>query len=63
MPTIDIQDKEEFCLENYMLVGHEKYALSDAYIVEFVHDTTENYLREESVLVGIFMLLQHLSIC
>ena len=28
---------------NYVLVGHEKHALCDGYIVEFVHDATENY--------------------
>ena len=28
---------------NYVLVDHEKHALCDNYIVEFVHDATENY--------------------
>ena len=28
---------------NYVIVDHEKYALCDSYIVEFVHDATENY--------------------
>ena len=27
----------------YMLVDHEKNALCDGYIVEFIHDYTENY--------------------
>ena len=27
----------------YMLVHHEKNALCDSYIVEFIHDATENY--------------------
>ena len=26
-----------------MLVDHEKIALCDGYIVEFIHDATENY--------------------
>ena len=26
-----------------MLVDHEKNALCDGYIIEFIHDTTENY--------------------
>src|SRR3954463_4989212 len=26
-----------------MLVAHEKSALCDSYIVEFIHDSTENY--------------------
>ena len=28
---------------NYVLVDHEKPVLSDNYIVELVHDATENY--------------------
>ena len=36
-PTIFNIDK------NYMLVDHEKHALCDGYVVEFVHDATENY--------------------
>ena len=29
--------------EDYMLVDHEKNALCAGYIVEFIHDATENY--------------------
>ena len=29
--------------KNYVLVDHEKHALCDIYIVEFIHDATENY--------------------
>ena len=29
--------------KNSMLVDHEKNALCDGYIVEFIHDATENY--------------------
>ena len=36
-PTILELDK------NYVFVDHEKHALCDSYIVEFVHDATENY--------------------
>ena len=36
-PTILELDK------NYMFVGHEKHALCDNYIFEFVHDATGNY--------------------
>ena len=36
-PTIFELDK------SYVFVDHEKHALSDSYIVEFVHDATENY--------------------
>src|SRR4051812_25163602 len=41
-----LNDNEEFCLESlyyYLLVDHEKHALCDNYMVEFVHDATENY--------------------
>ena len=30
-------------IKNYMFVDHEKYAACDSYIVEFVHEATENY--------------------
>ena len=30
-------------IENSMLVDHEKNALGAGYIVEFIHDATENY--------------------
>ena len=36
-PTIFELDK------NYVLVDHEKHALCDSYIVEFIRDDTENY--------------------
>ena len=29
--------------KNYVFVDHEKHALCDSYIVEFVHDATESY--------------------
>src|SRR3954465_7074088 len=28
---------------NYEFVDHEKHALCDSYIIEFIHDATENY--------------------
>ena len=31
-----------------MLIGHEKNALCDSYIVEFIHDATENYYERGS---------------
>ena len=36
-----------------MLLDHEKNALCDGYIVELIHDATENYMREEYMLVGV----------
>ena len=32
--------------KNSMLVGHENNSLCDGYIVEFIHDATENYYEE-----------------
>src|SRR4051812_690550 len=46
LPTMDVFNDEEVCLESlydYVLVDHEKHALCDGYIIEFVHDATENY--------------------
>ena len=31
--------------ETFVLVDHEKHVLCDSYIVEFVHDATENYFE------------------
>ena len=36
-PTIFELDK------NYVFVDHEKHALCDSYIVDFIHEATENY--------------------
>ena len=33
---------------NSMLVDHEKNALCDSYIVEFIHDATKNYYERGS---------------
>ena len=35
---------------NYVLVDHEKHALCDSYMVEFVHDATENGVGEVLIL-------------
>ena len=49
---------------NCVLLDHDKHALCDNYVVEFVHDATEKIImREENMVVGIFMLLKHLSFC
>ena len=44
-PTIIDENKFAYVdsNKNYMLVDHEKNALCDSYIVEFIHDATENY--------------------
>ena len=45
--TPTIPNKKNFSYvesnKNSMLVDHEKNALCDSYIVEFIHDATENY--------------------
>ena len=46
-----------------MLVYHEKNALCDSYIVEFIHDATENYCEGELMIVGIAMISSFLSMC
>ena len=43
-----MNDKNFACVgsnKNYMLVDHEKNALCDSYIVEFLNDATENYYQ------------------
>ena len=44
-PTIPNEKKFAYVEsnKNYMLVDHEKNALCDGYIVEFIHDATEHY--------------------
>ena len=45
IPTIYMHDDEEICLQNLYenALDHNKHALCDSYVVEFVHDATENY--------------------
>ena len=49
--------------KNSMLVAHEKNALCDSYIVEFVHDAIEHYLREEHMLVDVLNFLKLCLFC
>src|SRR5918996_1535086 len=45
--TLTIPNEKNFAYVEsskfFMLVDHEKNALCDGYIVEFIHDATENY--------------------
>ena len=44
-----MNEKKFACVESNkisILVDHEKNALCDIYIVEFIHDATENYYEE-----------------
>ena len=49
--------------KNPMLVHHENNALGASYIVEFIHDATENIMREEYMLVGIAIISCYLFMC
>jgi hypothetical protein len=40
----------------FMLVHHEKGAVCDGYIVEFIHDATQFLMREELMLISISIL-------
>ena len=47
-----------------MLVDHEKNALCDSYIVEFIHDATENYYeRGRYAHIYISIISSFLSMC
>ena len=46
-----------------MLVNHEKNALCDSYIVEFIHDLLKSIMREEHMLIHIAIISVFLSIC
>ena len=40
-----------------MLVDHEKNALCDIYIVEFIHDATENYYERGTYAIKVVMII------
>ena len=44
-----------------MQVDHEKNASGAGYIVELIHDATENYYEEEHMLVGLAIISSFLS--
>ena len=46
-----------------MLVGHEKNALCDRYIVEFIHDATENYYEGGTYACRNAKISSFLSMC
>ena len=46
-----------------MHVDHEKNALCDSYIVEFIHDASEYYYEREHMHVGIAIISSFLSMC
>ena len=46
-----------------MLVDHENNTLCHGYIVEFIHDATENYYDGGIYLVGVAIISSFLSTC
>src|SRR6185369_12086853 len=42
------------CNDTFMHVDHDKNALCDSYIVEFIHDATENYFERGKYGIEIF---------
>ena len=56
-PTIFELDK------SYVFVDHEKNALCDSYIVQLFMMLLKIIMREENMVVEIFMLLKYLSLC
>src|SRR3954470_20154271 len=49
-PAMDVLNDDEICLESLydcVLVDHEKHALCDGHIFEFVHDATEIVLNNK----------------
>ena len=56
-PTIFELDK------SYVFVDHEKHALCDSYVVEFVHDATENYYERGKYGCRNFHVTKYLSLC
>ena len=49
--------------KNSMLVDHEKNALCDGYIVEFIHNATEKLLWDRNMLLHIAIISSFLSMC
>ena len=60
IPTIDMHDNEEVCVENlYDNALDDGPMLLDA----INYNATGNYYERGNTVVGIFMLLKHLSFC
>src|SRR3954464_1272690 len=66
LPTMDVLNDDEVCLESlhdYVLVDHEKHALCDNYIVEFVHDALKIIYKKGNNGKGNFNLKKPPSPC
>jgi hypothetical protein len=46
-----------------MHVHHEKGAVCDGYIIEFIHDASKNFMREDLMLLLIAKISSFLSMC
>ena len=65
-PLTTIHENKFACVESNkisMLVDHEKNDLCAIYIVEFIHDATENYYEGGIMLVGVVIISSFLSMC
>ena len=65
-PTTILNEKNFAYVESSkfsLLVDHENNALCDGYIVEFIHDATENYYEEECMPVGVAIISSFISMC
>ena len=53
------------CIENntHVLLGHEQHDLCDSYILDVVHDATENYFERGNFCCRNFLVTKHLSLC
>ena len=65
IPTITNEKDYAYVESNKfsMLVDHDKKFLCDTYIVEFIHDPTENYYGGEHMLIDISITSSSLSLC
>ena len=59
-PTNEIKIRFRISILTYFLVGHEQHDLCDSYILDVVHDATENYFERGILVVETFMVQKHL---
>src|SRR3954467_8067693 len=64
-PTISIEKDFAYVESNKfsMIVDHDKNFLYDTYIVEFIHDPTENHYERGHMLIDTSIISSSLSLC
>jgi hypothetical protein len=50
-------------INSFKHVAHDKNVLDDSYIVNFIHDATESYMREANMVLCISTILSFPSLC